>query len=185
VKDDRVGLKELLHDVDLGLDVLYTARHSDWFNWSSGSTLIFWHWPKGFQRTCAKNGMPPWVHATLPRHKRPAKKPKAEDAVLLLPKFERILSRGYVTIATYPSELKSLIDYFYVPKDSDIHPVYNGSSCKMNQALWALNFWLPMAKSALQVLGRGYYSVDIDLGEFFPFPRVTSKFFGNRSDGLS
>jgi hypothetical protein len=53
--------------------------------------------------------------------------------------------------------------------------VYNGFSCSINNALWGPNFWLPIAKLALGVLDFGYFSVDIDLGEFFlnfPFPEI-------------
>ena len=63
--------------------------------------------------------------------------------------------------------IKSLIDYFYVPKAQDIGPVYNGASCGVNKSLWSPPFWLPVAKSALRVLDFGYFCVDISLGEFF------------------
>jgi hypothetical protein len=171
--------KEFLRNVTVGLDIINKALESDWWNWTPGSTLVFWRWPSGFQHTCACDGMPPWIQDSLPRHNRAAKTPKPEDAVLLLPKFHQILSRGYVSILEDASEINSLINYFYVPKDQDICPVYNGASCGINQAIWAPNFWLPMAKLALQVLGFGYYSVDIDLGEFFlnfPFPELLDNF---------
>jgi hypothetical protein len=44
--------------------------------------------------------------------------------------------------------IKSVIDYFEVPKDDDICLVYNGSSCGLNDCLWAPNFWLPMPGAA-------------------------------------
>jgi hypothetical protein len=77
--------------------------------------------------------------------------------------------------------IKSLIDYFEVPKDDNICLVYNGTSCGLNECLWAPNFWLPTPGSAARVLGYGYYMVDIDLGEMFlnfPLPSVLQQFSG-------
>ena len=71
---------------------------------------------------------------------------------MLAPKFLKILKRGYVTTPETFNEIKSVIDYFYVPNAKDIRPVYNGASCGINEALWSPNFWLPIAKSALRVL---------------------------------
>ena len=59
--------------------------------------------------------------------------------------------------------------------------VYNGTSCGLNGSLWAPNFWLPTAKSAIRVLGFGYFSVDIDLGEMFlnfPLPAILREYSG-------
>jgi hypothetical protein len=100
---------------------------------------------------------------------------------LLAPKFLKILKRGYVGVPESAAEIKSLVDYFYVPKAQDIRPVYNGASCGINEALWSPNFWLPTPKWALRVVDFGYFSVDIDLGEFFlnfPFPEVLRQFSG-------
>jgi hypothetical protein len=172
---------ELLKDSDVGEDILLKAVGSDWWNWASGSTLIFWRWPKGFQRKCARDGMPAWIQGSLPNFKARAKQPKQEDAVLLTPKFLKILQRRYVIVPRTSHEIKSLVDYFYVPKASDIRPVYNGASCGLNVSLWAPNFWLPIGRSALRVLDFGYFSVDIDLGEFFlnfPFPELLRYYSG-------
>jgi hypothetical protein len=171
----------LKRDAAVGIDVLHKFASADWWNWTAGSTLIFWRWPAGFQRECARDGMPPWVLGSLPRYKRKAPIPKPEAAVLLAPKFLKIIKRGYVTIPEFQGAIKSLVDYFYVPKDQDIRPVYNGASCGINLELWAPNFWLPTPKSALRVLDFAYHSVDIDLGEFFlnfPFPEVLRAYSG-------
>jgi hypothetical protein len=172
-KDGLSDIDDLVKDAAAGLDILQKASAADWWNWTEGSTLIFWRWPAGFQRKCARDGMPAWIHGSMPHYKRRAKTPKADDALLLAPKFLKILQRRYVSIPKQFTEIKSLIDYFYVPKAKDIRPVYNGASCGINEALWSPNFWLPTAKSALRVLDFGYFSVDIDLGEFFlNFPLI-------------
>jgi hypothetical protein len=57
------------------------------------------------------------------------------------------------------------MDFFEVNKGSDICLVYNGTSCGLNNALWAPNFWLPTPSPAAGIrLGYGYYMVDINLG---------------------
>jgi hypothetical protein len=81
------GIAALATDAAVGQDILSKAVAADWWNWSGGSTLIFWRWPRGFQQTCARDGMPPWIDGTLPRFKSRAKTPKPEDATLLAPKF--------------------------------------------------------------------------------------------------
>jgi hypothetical protein len=86
-----------------------------------------------------------------------------EDAILLSPKFLKILSQCYVIVPeTGEAIFKSLVNYFYVSKAGNIRPVYNGSSCGLNTSLWAPNLWLPVARSALRVLDFGYFLVDID-----------------------
>jgi hypothetical protein len=64
-----------------------------------------------------------------------------------------------------PKAIKSLIQFFDVPKSRDIRLVCNGTSCGVNASLWGPNFWIPAPKTALRVLDFNYYSVDLDLGE--------------------
>ena len=45
--------------------------------------------------------------------------------------------------------------------------VYNGTSCGLNDCVWAPNFWMPTPQTAVRHLDFGYYMIDIDLGEFF------------------
>jgi hypothetical protein len=126
--------------------------------------------------------MPPWITGTLPRYKKRAKAPNLVDATLLALKFLKILLRRYVVVPEdFAEMLKSLVDYFYVPKAKDIRPVYDGKKCGINDSLWAPGFWLPIPKSALRVLDFFYHSVDIDLGEFFlnfPLPELLRQFSG-------
>jgi hypothetical protein len=93
----------------------------------------------------------------------------------LLDKITKVLQQGYLVIPSALNYIKSLIDYFEVPKDDNIQLVYNETSCGYNEVLYAPNFWLPTPASAARVLGYGYYMVDIDLGEMFlnfPLPFV-------------
>ncbi|KAL7561075.1 hypothetical protein ACA910_020389 [Epithemia clementina (nom. ined.)] len=61
-----------------------------------------------------------------------------------------------------------MTDYFDVPKGSDdIWMVFNGTSAGLNASLWALNFWLPTAATALRNVSYYSYCVDMDLGKMF------------------
>jgi hypothetical protein len=132
--------------------------------------------------------MDPYLQSEPPAFKQRVKKPKQEAFDLLLPKFQAILSRGYVVSKQDSNELSALedfimsyIDYFGVPKADDIRVVYNGASCGLNETVWAPNFWLPTAKSATRVLNFNYCGVDLDLGEMFlnfPLPLLFRAFSG-------
>jgi hypothetical protein len=140
---------------------------------------VFWHWPSaGMQQKAARDGMQAWIKEVLPSHKHDVKRPKAEQFATYLPKLQKILERGYVVPLNH---IKSLTEYFDVEKDDDIRLVYNGTSCGLNWSLWAPNFWLPTVKSAIHVLGFGYFSVDINLGEMFlnfPLPAILQEHSG-------
>jgi hypothetical protein len=148
-------------DASVGVDCLSQHFNSSWWQWSYGSTLFFWRW--GIHSALARDGFAPFVQASLPRYTTPAKRPKRDKIPLLVPKFKLILDRGYVK----QGNIQSFIDYFDVPKTDDIRLVYNGSSCGLNAALWAPNFWLPTAKTAMRALDFNFYSVDMDLGDMF------------------
>ena len=67
------------------------------------------------------------------------------------------------------------MDYFSVPKGIDpdtgrvldIRMVYNGTSSGLNASVWAASFWMPSPNTATRQVHYGYYSIDLDLGEFF------------------
>jgi hypothetical protein len=173
---------QLTQDFRVGMDILVQWSQSTWWKWDGGSTLIFWRWPSGVQRCSARDGLEPYICGQLPRFKRPSRKPKPEVAALILPKLQKLLDRHY---ASYDPEdenfVTSLIDNFSVPKDDDIRVVWNGTSCGLNDAVWAPNFWLPTAKTASNLLNYNYCSVDVDLGEMFhnfPLPEVFRKYSG-------
>jgi hypothetical protein len=102
----------------------------------------------------------PYITVLLPRYKNHAKKPELEDAVLLTtPKFLKILLRRYGVVAGYTDAIRSLIDYFYVSKGSDIRLMYNGKSCGINDLFWAPSFWFPIARAALRLLGVSLWTL--------------------------
>ena len=172
---------ELLKDAEAGCDAVGRFADADWWNWKRGSSLLFWRWGESGMRRMARDGMQVFITAKLPNHQRPARPPKPEKRKMILDKILKVLERGYVVIPGSINFIKSLIDYFEVPKEKDIRLVYNGTSCGLNKCLWAPNFWLPTPGSAARVLGYGYFMVDIDLGEMFlnfPLPSVLKRFSG-------
>jgi hypothetical protein len=172
---------ELIKDVTAGVDAISRVSDSDWWTWKRGSALLFWRWPEGEQRTSARDGMPIWIRSRLPRFVGPARPPDPEKKHLILAKLKKILDRGYVVTPDSVDFIKSLMDFFDVEKDSDIRLVYNGTSCGLNEALWAPNFFLPTPATAARTLGYGYYMVDIDLGEMFlnfPLHETLQRFSG-------
>jgi hypothetical protein len=184
--------EELVRDTEAGTDVLYKLCNSTWWTWKTGSTLIFWRWPEGEQRLAARDGMKAWVQGPLPHFKRRARPPKQDKFDLILPKIKMALDKGYVTMfidkelmtpweGDTNSFVESLMEYFDVPKADDIRLVYNGTGCGLNVRVWAPKFWLPVPKSATNLLNFDYCSVDIDLGDFFlnfPLPALFRKYSG-------
>ena len=81
-------------------------------------------------------------------------------------KILKSLSRDYL-VPVQSVQVKNLIGYFAVPKAEDIRLVLNGSSCGLNNSVWAPKFWLPTSASMTRVLSYNYKAVDIDLGEMF------------------
>jgi hypothetical protein len=52
--------------------------------------------------------------------------------------------------------------------------VYSGTSCGLNDVLWAPRFGLPTVKQTLRALLAGYCQCDLDVGEqFLNFPLRT------------
>jgi hypothetical protein len=111
--------------------------------------------------------MPIWVRSKLPNYQRKPRPPDPLKKPLILKKLQKILDRGYVLVPKHRAFIRSLMDFFEVEKDSDIRLVYNGTSCGLNDSIWAPHFWLPTPATAARLLGYGYYMVDIDLGEMF------------------
>lgn len=155
-------------DLAAGRMVFHTFMNTSFFNWDLGSTLTFWRWSREWQLS-ARDGFEPHIlsDGLLPHNMKRASRPKAIIYNKMLSKFVRFIQRRYILPAV-DSEFKSFIAYFGVPKgDDDVCVVYNGTSCGLNDATFASNFWLPNATSMLRILGYNYHSVDINLGDMF------------------
>ena len=162
----KVQLHNIRTEISYGRQCLSSYLNSSFFAWERGSTLLYWRWSSDLQKI-SKLGFNPCIIPNLPNSHKRANKPKSEIFNKILSKVSKALDRQYMKI-TPKENVKNLIDYFGVAKgESDIRVVFNGTSCGLNDQVWAPNFWLPTAKSMIRSTSYNYKFVDIDLGEMF------------------
>lgn len=157
---------ELVKDLKKGLRVLGQIIHSTWWEWTHGSSLLFWRWNGIEQRQSSRDGMRIFVHSPLPKSTKGPKSLRLDPAnqLLVAEKLTVMIDKSYLEIGPVVSSLH----YFAVPKgETDIRVVYDGTSCGLNDALWSPNFYLPTARSAADLLGFDTWMADVDFGEFF------------------
>ena len=82
---------KLLRDANVGASVLTKVCHTTWWEWSRGSTLIFWRWPAGEQQRKARDRMEAYFHSKPPLFHQQVPQPKQDAFELLLPKFQSII----------------------------------------------------------------------------------------------
>lgn len=164
-KKSNVSVQELLKDIEVGSDAVARAAHSTWWDWSAGSTLFFWRWPKRLWKTI-RDGTKVFVDKSkLPKYMKHPSWPKDEDQhEKLKAKLTKVRDRKYIR----PGYVTSLTGYFAVPKaGTDIRVVYDATKCGLNEAVWAPNFFLPTVDSILRNACSMTWFGDIDLGEMF------------------
>lgn len=123
----------------------------------------------------SQDGWPVWYvedeDIPFPSYKRAQQSMDPNIARQLAEKISDNRMKNYIS----PSGVTtSDIDHFAVPKVvdddgvvQDIRVVYNGTSCGLNQKLYAPNFWMPNIGTPLRALSFGYWRCDFDMGEFF------------------
>ena len=91
--------------------------------------------------------------------------------------MKKVRKKGY--IAATGDKVVSLMSFFSVPKVTvyneetgeddvlDIRMVYNGSSCGLNQVLWAPWFALPTGNPLLHTVDAGYWGATTTMGKCF------------------
>lgn len=151
--------------MEVGRDAVYRAANSSWWEWSAGSTLFFWRWPRRLWksvRDCTKVFVD---KRKFPEYRKPPSWPKDEKQhEKLIEKLRKVNDRKYIR----PGYVKSLTGYFAVPKaGTDIRVVYDATKCGLNDAVWAPNFFLPTVDSILRNACSLTWFGDIDLGEVF------------------
>ena len=101
----------------------------------------------------------------MPKFTAPQKRAKIpEHMEKMKEKVMKVRERRYIE----EGQVVSLTHMFCVPKgSSDIRMVYNGTSCGLNDVLWAPHFGLPVMQHTLRSLLKGYYQCDMDVGEMF------------------
>ena len=153
-------------DLVVAREVLTSYAGSTYFNWDHGSQLVFWRWPEVLRKV-VRDGMKPYYIHHLPHNMAKARPPPPDRRHQIWEKFDTALRKGYLKLQPM-AEVKNFIDSFHIPKgEDDIRMVLNGTSCGVNKALFASNFWLPYSSTMTRVLHYGYKVVDLDIGECF------------------
>ena len=135
--------EELLRDAEAGGSALAHYMDASWWKWKRGSRLHFWRWPNHVGRSSARDGFPVFVVKPLPRKSSKQRPPLEELRKWIAEKVCDVQRKEYIAEGT----TISYIDFFAVPKTVDangevteIRMVYNGTSCGLNDCVWAPNF---------------------------------------------
>ena len=144
------SLRELMRDGEVGVDALERAVSSNWWEWTHGSTLFFWRWPRCCRRDARDGSIFPWKIFPFPKYMVPQKYPKNnKEKELVIEKVKSPIKRGYIS----PGLVKSLWGFFSVPKgDDDIRIVYDMIKCGLNACLWSPRFFLPVPESLFDTI---------------------------------
>jgi hypothetical protein len=169
--------KDLRKDLEIGRDALRRAGFSTFMDWTGGSTLYFWRWPKEYMKRI-RDGLQVLVSGKLPSYHAPQQFPsdpiQKERMRQKLAKvcgtrkncndYDYVNHRGYIGDGL----VSSRTNCFAVDKgEHDIRMVYDASKSQLNAALWAPNFMMPNIDSVLNNATLSSWFGDIDLGEMF------------------
>ena len=157
--------RELIADLEVGRDAIRRAGLATFWEWSAGSTIYFWRWPREYHKEL-RDGLPCFIVDDLPDYWARQQWPsKDAHKIQLLKKLTKVvLNRKYIE----KGFVESLTSYFAVPKgETDIRVVYDATKSGLNDALWSPSFFLPTVESILRNAGMETYFADIDLGEMF------------------
>jgi len=151
-------------DLEAGRDCLRRVSAASFWEWSGGSRLLFWRWPPPI-RPWARDVQPIYISGPLPHYRK--RQPWEPNSVIrnqLQSKLSKFVEHIYVQRGT----VHSLISFFTVPKgEADVRIVFDGTKCRLNDAIWAPTFHLPTVDSLLPYLEPGYWQNDINVGEQF------------------
>jgi hypothetical protein len=147
-----------------GIDCIRRSIRASTWAWDHGSRLYFWRWGNEFWEE-ARDGVKIWIQGDLPNFKERQQLPKEKDTfVKVQKKVNKVRERGYIT----KGPVESVTSFFSVPKgEADIRMVYNGTSCGLNDAVFAPWFAMPTIDSHLRAVDVGTYMADCDIGEMF------------------
>jgi hypothetical protein len=146
------------------VDCMERASVATAWEWSNGSRPHFWRWGKAYWME-ARDGAKVAVCDKLPNFRKRQDLPKDKNTKTLIQgKVNKVRKRGYIK----GGRVASVTSFFAVPKgDDDIRMVYNGTSCGLNDAVFAPWFALPTMDSHLRAVDIGTYMADCDIGEMF------------------
>lgn len=153
-------------EVHLAREIIYKHSVSTFFDWTNGSRLIFWRWPKE-SRAFVTHGAPPYTWTNPPNFQRKARALPQEDKMKAWEKLKKYIQRGYLVLVSC-AFIQSFINYFLVPKGpNDKRFVLSATNCGLNPSVWVPSFWMPFSSTMTRLLHYGWKVVDIDLGEMF------------------
>ena len=136
---------DLRRDIEKGLRVLGQILRSTWWEWTHGSSPLFWRWNGEEQMRAARDGMRIYVQSTLPRSRRGVKLPRfdVETRKLVSAKVGGMIEKFYLETG----RVQTFLHYFAVPKgEDDIRVVFDGTSCGLNETLWCPLFPADVSK---------------------------------------
>ncbi len=148
-----------------GHDAVWRSAQASWFEWLKGSAPFLKTWSEAYQRD-VRNRQQHFLTGPLSVFMKPKKRHREAASYKLMRKMVvQVRKRGYVI----PEPVVSGTHYFSLPKGlENIRMVYNGSSCGLNDVLWAPRFGLLMVKQTQRALLPGYIQCDLDGGGQFP-----------------
>ena len=126
---DRVPI--IGRNFDHGMRCIGQILLSYWWEWTNGSSPMFWRWNRKEQIAAVRDGMPIYVSSPLPRSHRKTKVPRfdSESRPLVAAKIDSMISKSYLEVG----KVKTFLHYFAVAKgDSDIRVVFDSTSCGLN-----------------------------------------------------
>ena len=151
--------------MEAGLDAIRWCANSSWFEWLEGSAPLFWNWPQEYQKD-VRDGQPHFLAGSFgPPYLRPQSKHKdPAKQELMRAKVVKVRRLGYIKAGA----IKSGTSFFSVEKGAtDIRMVYNGTSCGLNDILYAPHFGLPTVRATLWAILPGFYQCDLDVQDQF------------------
>ena len=157
--------EEGIATVEAGFDAIRRCANSSWFEWLEGSAPLFWNWPQEYQRG-VRDGQPHYITGSFgtpylrpqSKHKDPAKHE------LMRAKVVKVRRLGYIKAG----KVESGTSFFSVDKGAtDIRMVYNGTSCGLNDILYAPHFGLPTVRATLRAILPGFFQCDLDVQDQF------------------
>ena len=161
-----VDFSSLRTDLSSGLRVIGQVLRSTWWEWTHGSSPLFWRWNGADQIKAARDGLHIFCQTALSKSRRPIPRPRfdIDTRKIVSAKITSIIQKSYLEFGPVNSRLH----YFAVPKgDSDVRIVFDGTSCGLNEALWSPNFFLPTSRNASELLSFDSWMADADFSEFF------------------
>lgn len=146
-------------------DCIRRCANSTWWEWTDGSRLLFWRWPRAWRRE-ARDGARGY-HKSYPQpNLKYPQVPMQEQWIIDKDreKLEKLLRRRYIV----KGSVRNTVPRFPVPKGSDdIRVVWDLAKNGLNECMFTPSFFLPTMPTYLRRVAAGAHHGDFDIGEQF------------------